>query len=148
MDEDTGMHTVIAFIQGKGDTDMASSYQYLDRQIEPGKDYYYRLQQVDFNGTKEYSKIIEITALENINRSILVFPNPIVNDQLTINFGFLKEGEELLVTLLDFQGRIIERTTTSEATMITDVSRMPYGVYLLRVEFGDGLFYTKKIVKL
>lgn len=47
----------IGFVSGRGTTTEISSYSYLDSEIETGK-YYYRLKQIDFDGSFEYLNIV------------------------------------------------------------------------------------------
>lgn len=56
----------IGWAEGNGNSTVLNSYYFDDFNIEPGKTYYYRLKQVDFDGNFEYSNIISIDfSLEN-----------------------------------------------------------------------------------
>ena len=49
----------LTFIKGKGTSTEKSYYSYTDKSALSGK-YYYRLKQVDFDGTYQYLKSVEI----------------------------------------------------------------------------------------
>ncbi|RMF60593.1 MAG: hypothetical protein D6743_14740, partial [Calditrichaeota bacterium] len=50
----------VGFVAGKGTTANPSRYSFVDRALPPGK-YDYRLKQIDFDGTYEYTNAIEVT---------------------------------------------------------------------------------------
>ena len=66
----------IGFINGNGTTTETKSYSYKDENLSTGK-YQYRLKQIDFNGTFEYSNIVEAEILPPTKFSLEQnFPNP------------------------------------------------------------------------
>ena len=76
----------VAFIKGKGTTTTPSSYSYLDKSILSGK-YYYRLKQVDYDGSATFSKPIEVDLGIPKDYSLEQnYPNPF-NPSTTIRFA-------------------------------------------------------------
>ena len=49
----------IGFVRGEGTTTNQREYSYIDKDLVDGK-YFYRLKQVDYNGSYEYSNVIEV----------------------------------------------------------------------------------------
>ena len=49
----------IGFIPGHGTTTETQHYAFTDKGVSPGK-YQYRLKQIDYDGTFEYSQIVEV----------------------------------------------------------------------------------------
>ncbi len=49
----------IGFVPGFGTTTEVYQYYFIDESVQPGN-YQYRLKQIDFDGTFEYSNIIEV----------------------------------------------------------------------------------------
>ncbi len=85
----------IAFIHGHGTSSEASNYSYVDNSAS-GK-MYYRLKQIDYDGSYNYSKTIEVNSTNapiNFNLS-QNYPNPF-NPNTTINFSIPKSGNVLL----------------------------------------------------
>ena len=81
----------IAFIPGHGTSTKATAYSYLDDNAK-GK-VYYRLKQIDLNGSYEYSKTIEVNSTNspvNFNLS-QNYPNPF-NPSTTIKFSLTESG--------------------------------------------------------
>ena len=75
----------IGFVRANGTTATPHDYQYVDQNITPGT-YFYRLKQIDMDGTFEYSYSIEIVygkpASFRLNQN---YPNPF-NPNTTISF--------------------------------------------------------------
>ncbi len=66
----------VGFVKGEGTTTNQKEYSYIDKYLVNGK-YYYRLKQVDYNGSYEYSGVIEVDILI-IDQYVLEqnYPNP------------------------------------------------------------------------
>jgi hypothetical protein len=67
----------IGLVDGAGNSDMLKSYSYSDSEA-PNASLYYRLKQIDFDGTFEYSKIVSVPE-ETSASSISIYPNPAGN---------------------------------------------------------------------
>lgn len=116
-----------------------NTYTYVDEQSFSEK-VYYRLKQVDCNGTVTYSKIV----MANPQVELSVFPNP-VEDQLLIN---LPNGFSA-VRLYDLSGYpVYEKEKCTDNTLQISCSDLPKGIYTLIVDFSDGRRVYRKIEKL
>src|SRR5690606_1186448 len=80
------------FVNGKGTTQENSSYSFKDNNIFAGMNYY-RLKQVDFNGSYEYSEIVsvEFSGVREYELS-QNYPNPF-NPVTVINYAIPKSGK-------------------------------------------------------
>jgi hypothetical protein len=58
----------IGWVDGHGNSTVLNSYYFDDFNIEPGKTYYYRLKQVDYDGIFEYSNLISINFSDEIQK--------------------------------------------------------------------------------
>ncbi len=93
----------IGTIAGSGSTQEPQKYQFTDLKPLSGLNYY-RLRQVDFDGTSEVSKILQI----NLNKAQLdfsVFPNPVIGDVAYL--AFPETDQAMYVRLFDMQGRLL-----------------------------------------
>ena len=126
-------------IPGAGNSQQPRDYTYLHEQPGPGI-HYYRLKQVDYDGSYEYSRIV--TAQVEGSFELQVFPNPAA--------GLVRvtgTSEALQYTLFDVAGRTLRRAALTPPQEI-DLSDLPEGVYTLRLETPDGqVVATERIVK-
>jgi hypothetical protein len=66
----------IGFVNGNGTTTEPQSYSFVDENLQAGK-YQYRLKQIDFDGTFEYSNVVEVEIAEPLQFSLEQnYPNP------------------------------------------------------------------------
>ncbi|MEN0048724.1 MAG: T9SS type A sorting domain-containing protein [Bacteroidota bacterium] len=116
----------IGKVKGKGNSLSKVSYSFQE-ELSSGKhkDYYYRLKQVDFNGTYEYSQSITVQ-IEIHKSDIKIFPSP-VKDILQIISGEAIQK----VRILDLSGKLV-REINSERQLIF-VSDLESGIYFLEV---------------
>ena len=140
----------VSFIKGEGTTTNLKEYSYIDKTLADGK-YFYRLKQIDFNGSYEYSNVIEID-VRSLNEYALEqnFPNPF-NPTTTIGY-VLKEksyaklillnaiGEEMAVLVNEEQDKGFHKVDFNASTL-------PSGVYFYQLQAGDFIS-TKKMILL
>jgi photosystem II stability/assembly factor-like uncharacterized protein len=81
----------IGFLQGNGTTTIMHSYSYTDNNISSGK-YFYRLKQLDFDGSFEYSNEVEVNITAPTVFSLEQnYPNPF-NSVTTIKYSIPSVG--------------------------------------------------------
>ncbi|RKY93328.1 MAG: hypothetical protein DRQ13_09595 [Ignavibacteriae bacterium] len=82
----------IGFVAGFGTTTETHSYSYNDNSLEVGT-YTYRLKQVDYDGTFEYSDVVEVDVLApDVFALEQNYPNPF-NPSTTINFSLAADSK-------------------------------------------------------
>ncbi|MCW5924633.1 MAG: T9SS type A sorting domain-containing protein [Saprospiraceae bacterium] len=115
----------IGRVAGNGTTSSVSHYEYLHRQPAPG-DNYYRLKQVDFNGTFSCSDIVRVCVKNNDELGL--HPNP------TRGPVFVKGDPNGFRTaqVSDAAGRPILNVNLTENNLI-DLSGQPQGVYFVEI---------------
>ena len=112
-----------------GSSSSLSSYRFVDSSPYRGTSYY-RLRQVDVNGSSQTFKA-ESVVLEG---RYGVYPNPVVGQQFTLE---LDEPASAVLRLYSASGRELElnRSGSGEAsTLIKPADKLIGGVYILRVE--------------
>ena len=83
--QDNNSFKAIGFVPGFGTTTETQNYTYVDNSVTTGT-YYYRLKQVDFDGSFEYSGIVEVNYSVPAEFSLLQnYPNPF-NPTTTLQF--------------------------------------------------------------
>lgn len=147
--DETAIWRKITFIKGNGNSSTSTEYSYIDKNITSISNLKYRLKQMDYDGSFEYSEEISVTvessalpekfALENN------YPNPF-NPTTTISYQIPKEG---LTTMLVFDmcGRVVTRLVNEQQTpgyyqVTFDASELGSGVYFCKLNSGN---YTRTI---
>jgi len=133
----------IGISQGAGNSIETNNYSFIDNGAQKGS-LYYRLKQVDFDGTSYYSNIKYFSFEESQKqKGFIAFQNS--NDQIEIQAKFNGMGEALLV---DARGRIVEiRTfisTNKSGTQLTfNSTDLATGVYFVKIKSGNALLGEK-----
>ncbi|MEN0045785.1 MAG: T9SS type A sorting domain-containing protein [Bacteroidota bacterium] len=114
----------IAKIKGAGTAFEQIDYQFIDRPIQKGT-IYYRLKQVDFEGTYEYSEIIPLDLKGEKEKQFQIFPNPA--DQ------FIKLKNAVgKVTIYNTLNQVILSVKNEEEDFIFDTADLPSGQYMIQ----------------
>lgn len=116
----------IGEIKGAGNSSSVLSYTFTDLQPLAGLSYY-RLKQVDFDGTVSYSEI-KTTNLQNSNEVVL-YPNP-VESQLIISIPASIESIEITDAL---GHTVLQQKELSLNEQKLNLSTLPAGLYLIRI---------------
>jgi len=143
----------LEFIQGKGTTTEVSDYEYVDGISTAGK-YYYRLKQIDFDGSFNYSNVVE-TEIEGPQVFVLSqnYPNPF-NPSTMIKFS-LPVDSYVRVELFNTLGEKVDELTNRDYSignheLSFDASKLSNGVYYYKINAngndGSSFTSTKKMV--
>ncbi|NWG28168.1 MAG: T9SS type A sorting domain-containing protein [Ignavibacteriaceae bacterium] len=142
----------IGEIEGKGTTTEKQEYIFRDASISSGKGkVYYRLRQIDFDGTENLSDVIEVdySMIPKVFNLSQNYPNPF-NPMTTIRFDIPKEVKVTL-KMYDMLGAEVE-------TLIDEVmepgyykyewnaSKFASGVYFYRITAGNFVSAKKLIL--
>ena len=138
-----------------GDNPDKVTYTYDDYDVLESGVYYYRIKQVEYNNSDDYSEIVSVDRIETIkveDNMAMIYPNPVVNE-LTLELGVTKPIRELVVNMYDAQGRITRRNAIIDIDILPglksyriDVSDIVKGVYSMRIDMGRNVIIKKVIV--
>jgi len=134
----------IGTVAGSGDSDQTLDYSFEDKIPQEGVSYY-RLVQVDYDGTATNSKVIMIES-EPIDTNMTLYPNPFT-DRINIRMD-KTPSEPVEVSLYDLNGQlisaIIHQEPRQELTVI--FNSLQKGIYFLKVNYNNQI-HTERIIK-
>ncbi len=142
-------------LRGKGTTTSATTYSFLDENVEVGKSYTYRLRSVDFDGTVyDYAQTVSVEVREPVQARVYEYaleqnyPNPF-NPATTIRYS-VKELGKVSLRVYDVMGRevmvLVDRVQgPGEYAVAVDGSKLSSGVYFYQLRAG-GFLFTRKMM--
>lgn len=130
----------IGFVAGAGNSTELNIYNYTDRYAPEGM-VQYRLRQMDFSGTYEYSSVIEVNN-SNVPDAFALeqnYPNPF-NPATTFSFTLSQESNVTL-SVFDIQGNkvadvINEKMQAGRYAVDFNASELSSGVYIYKITAG------------
>jgi len=148
-----GKFTDLDFVRGKGTTTNKSTYRFTDKSALSGK-YFYRLEQVDLDGSVNYSKIVEVDLGLPKNFALEQnYPNPF-NPSTTIRFA-LPTYARVTIKLYNALGQQVTNIINSELDAgihetTFNASQLSSGVYFYMLEAqganGSNFTATKRLI--
>lgn len=141
----------IGFQEGHGNSNSPKQYHFTDDEINQSGTYFYRLKQVDNDGTYEYSNVvnIEVDVPNNFYLS-QNYPNPF-NPETIIEYT-LPEQQIVSLRVYNILGEMVKELVNEVKpagtyTAIFDGSDIPSGVYVYRIQ-TKGFAENKKMTLL
>jgi len=131
---DGARYQAIGHVNGAGTSTVINHYAYTDENPLPGVNYY-RLRQVDFDGSYTFSRTVAVTT-RTTTTALAVFPNP-ATDYITVQLAH-NTAELLEWRLIDAGGRTLRSGTTEAARFDLPVYDLPAGLYGLQVVTAQG----------
>ncbi|MFZ1518370.1 MAG: T9SS type A sorting domain-containing protein [Ignavibacteriaceae bacterium] len=140
--------TMLSFINGHGTTTETQSYSFTDDNLVSGK-YLYRLKQIDFDGTFEYSNEVEVIINVPEKFELLQnYPNPF-NPSTKIKYQ-IADSNPVSLKIYDVLGNevvsLVNEVQSSGNYEVTfDASMLSSGTYFYKLQSGS-LVETKKMI--
>jgi len=135
-------------VEGAGTTVETQSYTFLHESAANLN--YYRLKQVDFDGTFEYSDVISIASQCKSGIDVNIYPTLTKGEAVNVQLQTQTVGT-LMFEVVDNYGKVIsQRQLQGDATNFVeqfDVSDLVAGQYYLRVIDQNGQSVIKSFVK-
>ncbi len=123
----------IGFVAGYGTTQAAQAYHYTDNSPHLGLNYY-RLQQLDYDGSTAYSSVVSVN-MGASRSSNLLFPNP------TTGRIYWNNTATERVEVYDQMGRLLLHISTPDNEL--DLSTLPSGTYVVKIIDGANAQNTR-----
>jgi hypothetical protein len=134
----------VAKVLGRSNSTSLQKYNLTDYNPFVGMNYY-RLKQVDIDGTVSYSKIVNVLFDELLSLSAELYPNPTNTNSFNINLS--NYSGKVAIEVVDITGRSLATEITQSNTIFQVKLLNPTvsGVYLVRIATENGTI-TRKIV--
>jgi hypothetical protein len=130
----------IGFVKSTGNRQITQYYNFLDYNSKPSA--YYRLKQVDTDGTFNYSKTISLSIDGGKGKNtIYAYPNP-VSDVLTVE-ALVYETTQL--EIVDVVGRVVHKQTVESGHYEIPTSDFVKGIYIVRLTNKNDITIQKVI---
>ncbi len=135
-------YMVIGHVEGNGTTSEVSQYTFEDSPDFNSSAYFYRLKQVDFDGTEEIVAYYRIT-VEKKTQIHRVFPNPGKDNLIYIT------DPELLnsVFLMDLKGKTLKHYQGYQIANGFEVGSCEPGIYIIKAILKTGKQQLIKFIK-
>jgi hypothetical protein len=140
----------IGFVKGEGNTTSPINYSYSEKLNNTGI-YYYRLKQIDNNGTFKYSSTVEVNFNSHVNNFTMDqnYPNPF-NPSTTITYSLpVASNVKLSVfNALGQQVKIIENVYKNAGSykITLNAYDLNSGIYFYKIEAGQFSSIRKMIL--
>ena len=128
----------IGTVQGQGTTARETAYRYTDGNAARVslKPIYYRLRQVDRDGSSSYSPVRMVRFTQGIKAAIALYPNPHTGSA-TLDLTALT-NTDYSVAVLDLAGRQITHFALKGGLQHPlDLHSLPLGSYIIRVQSAE-----------
>jgi hypothetical protein len=151
-EEKDGNYTKIAFVCGAGNSAMPRDYQFVDKNAEAGKTYFYYLEDVDIAGERNKNKTIKVVVppakfIPKEFRLLQNYPNPF-NPETWIPFDLAADAN-VTIRIYDVKGQLVRQLDliNQKAGSYLDKNNAAYwdGKDQLGQSVSSGIyFYTLK----
>jgi protocatechuate 3,4-dioxygenase beta subunit len=140
----------IGKVDSEGNSLSITEYSFDDEDIDRNGKYYYRLRQVDLDGTIDYSDIVVITVDRKGDFKADVYPNPA--------YGFVNiniQTSELTgvhAVILDVAGKLVMNNVINgdippgNSDIRVPLENLPAGTYIVRITSGEEVINHKILV--
>lgn len=138
----------LGFVEGANTTSTPRHYTFTDA-APVGNSLFYRLRQVDLDGTTTYTHTVELSRNAAALPLMRVYPNP-TNATVQIDLQGISETAEVSGELVALDGRALFRSAGTPATVCAalgqHIGTLPAGVYSLQLNAG-GTLLRRAIIK-
>ena len=106
----------------------------------------YAVQLDNGNGCVDTSAcfVISEVSLNENELTVSVYPNP-VEDQLLVSVE--NNNQNVTIQIFDVDGRLVYQANFNGNTYLVNMNPFEAGVYILKLQNGEGIFSTSQIVK-
>lgn len=140
--------TTVATVKGAGNSNVMRNYSTIDNIPAKGINYY-RLCQLDYNGSKHYYSPVAVSIKGQ--GLIQLYPNPTKSENVFLNYQSEKEAT-VSISINSLNGQTIfnadafKLQTGSNKLTIESKQNFNSGIYFLTINSGDKIYQTQLII--
>lgn len=142
------------FVPGNGNSNSPKHYMYVDTTLPNYGIYYYRLKQIDNDGTFHYSDTLTVNyfpiSVENYNqrniKNTFVFNNPETNQlKIYLSDNFI---DEIIASIFSITGEKVEEIIVSNPPNEFNIryKNLPSGIYIILLNSRTKFLHSQKFV--
>jgi len=138
----------IAFpnIIAEGDSDVSTKYSFVHKGLLENT-YYYRLSQVDYDGSLKRFPVITVETDCRDKKDIILYPNPIGKANGKLTMKFFTNQPDIEIEIIDLLGKVVKtvdlETEYGYNTLQIDIQELSVGTYFIKEKEGKT---TKRFV--
>ena len=132
-------YDTIGTVKGRGNSSSEYTYNFVDPNPLSGLNYY-RLEQVDFDGTSTLTYVVSASA--NTVDFIDVIPNPTLD-----TWRIFSKEAIVQVNVYDITGQLLSNTIEESTLIELEASHLAPGVYIAEVRTKAGKIIKKRMIK-
>ncbi|MCP5062358.1 MAG: T9SS type A sorting domain-containing protein [Ignavibacteriae bacterium] len=139
----------ITFVNGHGNSNSPKSYSFVDNTVHNAGKYFYRLKQVDIDGSYEYSSMVEVDLTAQLDYKLNQnFPNPF-NPTTSIQFS-LPEASQVKLVVFNVIGEQVAELVNKNMeagnhNVEFNASELNSGIYVYKIE-ANGFVQIRKMI--
>lgn len=132
----------VGMVNAAGNSNSKIEYTFTDRNAQRNLTNYYRLRQVDLDGSFEYSAIVTINSAKTAELNAVAYPNPF-NGTLNLKLNNAVSNAEVIVMTID--GKQVHRQVIKEASsnLALSLPNLKPGFYLLNLVVDNKVTVLK-----
>jgi len=127
----------IGIAKAAGNSSQHSRYQYKDYNIDKLKSEtnYYRLKQINIDGTFTYSNIVRLTYKRNGKVRSIIYPNPTEGSVMLVIKENALFGSE--AGIYDINGRLLEKIKITSGNQVINLGKYLAATYFIKLKNGE-----------
>jgi hypothetical protein len=132
--------TSLGFVNSKNNSSSVTNYSYIDKNVSAGT-YYYRLKQIDVDGTVTYSNVILVKVINGKPvAELALYPNPITSSA-TVRYN-VPANVKVTLSVLNQQGQLVSTLFDGQQQAgtyqkVINGQYLAIGKYYLKLVVGD-----------
>ena len=135
----------IGTVNALQNTTSINNYSFIDAQPLAAKNYY-RIKQVDKNGSFTYSKIVNVNMNETIAAWVL-YPNPA---NAKINLFCNSNSNNVTIEMFDAIGKMVQNIASNQITkgqsILIALNNLSKGIYTIKIKSTNAETVVKKVI--